>query len=341
VFDGIPDRLSVQSPDFRILRLNRAVIEKYHSSYRELLGKKCYETYYRRSEPCESCPVAATLQSQQPTSSLMKIPEEDATLRVYAYPILDERGNLVSVIEHVHDITEEERLQAQLIQSEKLAGIGVLASGVAHEINNPLTGVIGMAEAAMEEEDLPTVRSYLSDILTCSQRIAEIVQGLRSYCRASKEGEQSLLDINDVLENSLKMVRLGMKADEVTVRENFQPVERIEANLGEIQQVFINLITNAFQAIQGKKGTVTLSTQSLNGGIEAKVSDDGIGIPERYLNRIFDPFFTTKKAGEGTGLGLNIAYRIVTKYGGTIQVDSQENRGTTFTVRFPIKKEER
>jgi PAS domain S-box-containing protein len=340
IFDGIRDQLSAQSPEYQILRVNRAVSEKYHSDFRELIGKKCYETYYQRSQPCEKCPVAVTLQTKAFASTVMTILGEDTTLRVCSYPIFDEKGNIFSVIEHVQDITDEQRLQEQLVQSEKLAGIGYLASGVAHEINNPLSGIIGMVEAAQEEEDVSTIRTYLGDILNCSNRISEIVKGLRSYCRVAKQGELSLIDMNEVLENSVKMVRMGLKAGAVEVVKKFQSVEKLEANLGEVQQVFVNLITNAFQAVNGRGATITLSTRSLKDAIEVKVRDTGIGIPQKVISKIFDPFFTTKKTGDGTGLGLNVVYRIVTKYGGTIDVESKEGVGATFTVRFPIRRDE-
>jgi signal transduction histidine kinase len=284
--------------------------------------------------------VAVTIETKQPASSILKILEEDTTLRISSYPILDEKGHLISIIEYIEDTTEEQRLQDQLIQSEKLAGVGVLASGVAHEINNPLSGVIGMAEVAMEEENLPEIKGYLKDILNCGVRISEIVKGLRTYSRIAKSGEQGLVDINAVLEESLKMVRLATKTTSIEVVKNFQSVDKIEANAGEVQQIFTNLITNAFQAMNGKGGALTLSTRSLKDTIEIKVSDNGMGIPQKYINKIFDPFFTTKKIGEGTGLGLNIVYRIVTKYEGTIDVESKEGIGTTFTIKFPIRRGE-
>jgi signal transduction histidine kinase len=340
IFDGIQNRLSIQTPDYQVFRVNRAVIEKYHATYQELIGRKCYEAYYRRSLPCEKCPVAVTIETKQPTSSIMRISEEETTLRISSYPILDEKGHLVSIIEYIEDITEEQRLQEQLIQSEKLAGVGVLASGVAHEINNPLSGVIGMAEVAMEEENLPEIKGYLKDILNCGVRISEIVKGLRTYSRTAKQGEQSLIDINEVLEESLKMVRLATKTTSIEVVKNFQSVDKIEANAGEVQQVFTNLITNAFQAMNGKGGALTLSTRSLKDIVEIKVSDSGKGISQKNINKIFDPFFTTKKIGEGTGLGLNIVYRIITKYEGTIDVESKEGAGTTFTIKFPIRRGE-
>ena len=340
IFDGIRDQLSIQAPDYQILRVNRAVVENYKSSFRELIGRKCYEVYFQRTLPCEKCPVSVTIEKKQPATSIIKIPESTTTLQIFSYPILDEKGDLASAIEYIKDITEEQRLQEQLIQSEKLAGIGILTSGVTHEINNPLSGIIGMAEIALEEDDLSKNKDYIKDILNCAQRITEIVKGLKSYSRAAKKEDQSPLDLNEVLEESLKMVRLAIKPPSVEVIKKFQSVEKIQANMGEIQQVFTNLITNAFQAMDGKGGKLILSTRSFKDLVEVKVIDHGMGIPPKYLSQIFDPFFTTKKLGEGTGLGLNIVYRIVTKYEGTIDVESKEQVGTTFTIKFPIRRVE-
>jgi signal transduction histidine kinase len=281
-----------------------------------------------------------TLETKKPASSIMKLSENNTTLKIFSYPVLDEKGELTSVIEYMKDVTEEQRLQEQLIQSEKLAGIGILASGVTHEINNPLSGIIGMAEIALEEDDPSKNKDYLKDILTCAQRISEIVKGLKSYSRAAKKEDQSPVDLNEVLEESLKMVHLATKTISVEVIKQFQPIERIKANMGEIQQVFTNLITNAFQAMDGNGGKLVLSTRSLKDSVEVKITDSGMGIPQKYLNQIFDPFFTTKKLGEGTGLGLNIVYRIVTKYEGTIDVESKEQVGTTFTIKFPTRRVE-
>ena len=340
IFDGIRDQLSIQAPDYRILRVNRPVVEKYQTTFEKLINRKCYEAYFKRSEPCERCPVSVSIETKQPASSVMKISEDHTTLQIFSYPIVDEKGKLLSVVEYVKDITEEQRLQEQLIQSEKLAGIGVLASGVAHEINNPLSGIIGMAEIALEEEDPSKKISYLTDILDCGQRINEIVKGLRSYSRAAKKEEFGQVDLNGVLEESLKMVQLATKASSVEVIKEFQTSEKIQANIGEIQQVFTNLITNAFQAMDGKGGKLVLATRALEDFVEVKISDNGMGIPQKYINQIFDAFFTTKNPGEGTGLGLNIVYRIVNKYEGTIDVESREQMGTTFTIKFPIRRVE-
>ena len=340
IFDGIGDQLSIQSPDFEILRVNKSVIERHSTTFTNLIGRKCYEAYYQKTSPCQGCPLSVTIGTRQPASSTLKFPEIEKVQQIFSYPVSDEQGNLLYLIEYVKDVTEEQRLKEQLIQSEKLAGIGILASGVAHEINNPLSGIIGMAEIVLEEEDPSKNRSYLMDILTCGQRIAEIVNGLRSYSRTAKGGELGAIDLHEVLETSLKMVQLATKSVPVEVIKKFQPIEKIKANPGEIQQVFTNLITNAFQAMNGRGGNLILSSRSLKDFVEIKVSDSGVGISPRYLNQIFDPFFTTKKTGEGTGLGLNIVYRIVTKYEGTIEVESTEGVGTTFTIKFPKWRDE-
>ena len=340
IFDGIGDQLSIQSPDFEILRVNKSVIERHSTTFTNLIGRKCYEAYYQKTSPCQGCPLSVTIGTRQPASSTLKFPEIEKVQQIFSYPVSDEKGKLLYLIEYVKDVTEEQRLKEQLIQSEKLAGIGILASGVAHEINNPLSGIIGMAEIVLEEEDPSKNRSYLMDILTCGQRIAEIVNGLRSYSRTAKGGELGAIDLHEVLETSLKMVQLATKSVPVEVIKKFQPIEKIKANPGEIQQVFTNFITNAFQAMNGRGGNLILSSRSLKDFVEIKMSDSGVGISPRYLNQIFDPFFTTKKTGEGTGLGLNIVYRIVTKYEGTIEVESTEGVGTTFTIKFPKWRDE-
>jgi len=339
MFDGIRDKVSMQGLDYQVLRLNRAVVEEYKSTYQELIGRKCYEAYYQRSGPCETCPMTVTIKTKQPASMTTKISERDITLRISSYPILDEKGNLVSVIEYTEDITEEQRLQEQLIRSEKLAGLGILTSGITHEINNPLGGIMGMAEFALGEEDIPKIKEYLGDILNCGRKIDETVKGLSSFSRMAKGEDEIFVDVNEVLENSLKMVRITKKLNRVEVTKLFQPLEKIKANAGEIQLVFNHLITNAFQAMDGKGGKLILSTRSLQDSVEVKVSDSGPGIPQKDLNKVFDPFYTTRKFGEGKGLGLNTVYRLVTRYDGGIDVESKENIGTTFTIRFPIRRD--
>lgn len=339
IFDGIRDPLSLQSLDYEILRMNRAVSEAYCSEYRSLIGRRCFEAYYGRAQPCTGCPLAVTFETQQPATTLMKLPEKERILWVFSYPIFDENGKVISAIEHVHDVTEEQRFQETLIRAEKLAGLGILASGIAHEINNPLSGIVGMAEIAMEEEDLPTLREYLRDILRCSQRINEIVKGLSAYSRSARKDEETPVDIPEVLERPLQVASATVRPHRVEVVRRFQSVERVIGNSSEIQLVFNHLMINAFQAMDGRGGQVILSTRPLKEAVEVKITDQGVGIPSRDLPHIFDPFFTTRKFGEGKGLGLHIAYRLVVKHEGTLDVESAQGVGTTFTVRLPKRRD--
>ena len=340
IFDAIRDQLSLQSTDYRILRVNRAVVETYHTDYRSIIGRKCYEVYFGRQAPCEGCPLAVTFRTKGPATLLMKIPGREKTLRIFSNPILDENGEVRSAIEQIQDITDEQRLQESLIRSEKLAGIGILASGIAHEINNPLSGIVGMAEVALHEEDRSALNDYLKDILHCGQRISEIVEGLSSYSFHARKEQRMAVDVNELLSHALRIAKAAVKQRAVEVIKDLRPVDGVVGNPGEIQLVFNHLITNAFQAMNGRGGKLILSTRALEEAVEIKITDNGIGIPPTDLPHIFDPFFTTKKFGEGKGLGLNIAYRIVAKHEGTLDVETVEGKGTTFTVRLPKGRKE-
>lgn len=239
-------------------------------------------------------------------------------------------------------LAELRSMQAELIQAEKLAGIGTLAAGIAHEISSPLFGVMGLAEAIGEEEDLALVRQYASDIVDYSRSIKDIVIELTGYSRTAQAEYLTTVEFSRVIEDAVRLV----------VRSTPFPAEQIALDLGEgnfvnartneVQQVFVNLVKNAVEAVQehrGGDGRVEVASGSGDGHVWARVSDNGPGIPKERQSMIFDPFYTTKAPGRGTGLGLNIVYRIVTKYRGTIQVESSAD-GTIFHVRLPTDSEQ-
>jgi signal transduction histidine kinase len=229
----------------------------------------------------------------------------------------------------------ERDLRDQLIQSEKLASIGTLASGIAHEINNPLYTITGLSEHLQDESDPEVVREYVDEIITAGRRIAGIVQGLNAFARQTQVEEVCDIDLNFTLDEAVKMARRATVLDQVQVVTQYDAVPPVRGKTDEVLQVFVNLVTNAVQAMEGC-GTLTLSTASDNGFVRATVRDTGPGIPRNNLHRIFDPFFTTKEQGKGTGLGLHIVRDIVTKYGGNVSVESTLGHGTTFTVTLPV-----
>lgn len=235
----------------------------------------------------------------------------------------------------IRDMTAEKKLQQQLIQSEKLAGIGTMAAGIAHEMNNPLFGIMGMAEAILDEEDPKLIKEYSEDIIKYSQSVTGIVKGLTLYSRSTEAGDLGLIDVNDKLDDAIKIVRHSLEFDGIHVRKEYKTEKKVMINSGEIQQVFVNIIHNAAQAMDGK-GRLELLTRTSGNSVLVRISDDGPGIQKEHIGKIFDPFFTSKGPDKGTGLGLNIVYRIVQKYDGNIIAESEEGKGASFTITFPI-----
>ncbi len=224
--------------------------------------------------------------------------------------------------------------QEQLIQSAKLAAIGELASNVAHEINNPLTSIIGFAELSKEEDDMEAVRKSLEIIEKESLRARDIVKQLLGFAR-KKPLQLTAVAINDVLREAVSLSSSQARMGRVKVVEEYQDVPVTTGDVDQLKQVFLNIITNAVHAMPDG-GSVSISTSALGEYIFVRMTDTGHGIPSDLRQRIFEPFFSTKK-DKGTGLGLSISYRIIRDHGGRIDVESEEGKGTTFVVRLPIR----
>jgi two-component system, NtrC family, sensor kinase len=248
---------------------------------------------------------------------------------------LEEWGRTLE--EKVKQRTEElVAVEARVAQSERLASLGMLAAGVAHEINNPLGAILALTALTLEDTrpDDPD-RENLEEVLKQAQRCRDIVKGLLEFSRQS-EIHTERVDVNRILEDTLSLISKQAAFFNVTVVKNWEP--RLPAVMGDksqLQQVFMNILMNSVQAME-ERGTIAMTTRRGRlGDVEVVVSDTGRGIPEEVIARIFDPFFTTKGSGEGTGLGLSIAYGLIAKHHGTIHVESHPAKGTTFTVRLP------
>jgi two-component system NtrC family sensor kinase len=242
-------------------------------------------------------------------------------------------------------IKEKSRLvketEAQLIQMEKMASLGILAAGIAHEINNPLGFLISNLETLQDyTKDIDKsindatmagdLKAITQESLEGAYRIKKIVQDLRTFSRKS-ESQTVPIDINQILESTLSIVWNEIKY-KVDVEKEYQASSKIWVDPTELSQVFLNILINAAQAIKGK-GTITLSTWEDEKNIFVKISDNGCGIPSEILPKIFDPFFTTRK--KGTGLGLSVSYNIIKKYQGEIEVESKVGKGASFTIQLP------
>lgn len=231
-----------------------------------------------------------------------------------------------------------EQLQQKLLQSEKLASIGTLASGIAHELNNPLTGILGMAEAILDEDDLNTIKSFSKDIIDYTLGASAIVKELASYSRTIINESISKIDLTVIIKNSLNLVKLSHNLSGIAIFPDFRKECWIQANSGEMYQVFVNLITNAVQAMEEKGGQLTLICSNDGQFVKTGVKDTGTGIKKDHLSQLYSPFFTTKPPGKGTGLGLYVIDKIVSKYKGNVEVISEVGVGTSFTLTFPMKK---
>jgi PAS domain S-box-containing protein len=235
------------------------------------------------------------------------------------------------------DVTEQKQLQDQLIQAEKLSSLGTLVSGMAHEINNPVQGILGMAEIILQEDDPEKMKQYARDIVDCSTHVGEVVRNFACYARPASRDSETGIDVCERIVEAVRLVQRCPQFGHVEVITQFQPTRTFRACRTEIDQVFVNLISNAVEAMGGA-GQLTLRACVQGDSVTASIQDTGCGIPPHLIGKIFDPFVTTKDPGKGTGLGLSIVYKIVAKYGGRIAVDSEEGKGSTFTVEFPITR---
>ena len=261
-------------------------------------------------------------------------PEMEASLHAHKLPganILSGSASrlLWKLIQH------ESKLEAELLQSEKLAGIGSFAAGIAHDINNPLQLILGLAENLTEEQDLAAVHEQAHDIIEAVKRTSAICRDLTRYSRRASPHQDLLVSVNEKLDEALKIARYAASLHDIEMIKQYQPGAVVKGNPDELLHVLVNLITNAVHAMELVGGTLTLTTTLSDGQVHVQISDTGCGIPPDKISEIFEPFFTTKAPGKGTGLGLYNVKTIVDKMHGTIAVDSHVDKGTTLTLIFP------
>ena len=254
----------------------------------------------------------------------------------------DEIGDLANSFNTMADELDDreqslKETQSALVQSEKMSAFGQLGAGIAHEVKNPLAGILGLTQLSMRkiEEDSPIFEN-LSLIEKETKRCQMIMENLLKFARKDEVAFDSV-DINTVLENTAAIVEHQLSINRVKLQKELDPdLPRIEGNANQLQQVLMNLMINAQQAMKGEPGTVTVrSLPGGNGNIKIEINDDGPGMPEEIREKIFEPFFSTKPSGEGTGLGLSVSYGIIKEHNGTITVNSKPGEGASFTLDLP------
>ncbi len=373
IFDSITDPTFLLAPDLRILRANRGVARMVRRPLEKVLGRTCREVLGGVARDCDRCSARRTFQTGNPTHTELRGP--DGTLySVHFFPMVH-RGRVEAVVGRYRDVTAEREMERRLLHSEKMASIGQLAAGVAHEINNPIGFILSnlnrMAEYAAElaeagaalqaigEQALSGVRDPASAWTAYFERrgqsdldflFADQVAAL-AECREGAERIRKIVsdlrtfshphgqDWEQADLNAGLESTLHIAAAELKhrcdIRREYGSLPPVTCRPQQLNQVFMNLLVNAAQAIPDR-GTVTVRTRAEGAQVLVSVTDTGAGIPAERLSKIFDPFFTTKAVGKGTGLGLHIAANIVRTHGGEIRVESRVGVGTTFTMVLPV-----
>ena len=260
------------------------------------------------------------------------------TLRSSAAPLFDAEGKVNGVVASARDVTVSKQSEAQLVQKEKLAAMGQMMAGVAHELNNPLTAILGVSDLLRERSTHDAARVHAEIILQQARRAAAIIQNLLAFSRPSAQGRMKVR-LDEIVERALQLHQASLRQKNIHV-DFTSPgdLPAIEGDPKLLAQVFSNLIINAEQAVAAvhDRGTLRVSLGHANGSVSATFADDGPGIASENIGKIFDPFFTTKRPGGGTGLGLTISLALVKEHGGTIEVQSSPGSGASLRVLLPV-----
>ncbi len=336
IYDSIRDYVLLVGPDSRVTEANRFFLEQFGLAEGQADGRSIYELFKLDVEPGNG-PVGAALDSMRPVATEM-ITNDGKVLTWQVYPLIDPVEGAQKAVVYIRDVTEQRLMSQKLAQKDKLSSLGELVSGVAHELNNPLTGIMCFSELLMDDGLRPEMNSKLKKINEASHRCKKIIDNLLTFARW-KRPEKTYQNINKLISDCIEMRMYQLNVDNVELDldlEDSVPLTMLDDN--QMHQVFLNLINNASDAIKetGDRGKIKISTRHVWNKIVVKVEDSGRGIPEDVANRIFDPFFTTKGVGKGTGLGLSISYGIITEHGGNIYASSKLGKGTVFVVELPV-----
>jgi two-component system NtrC family sensor kinase len=371
-FDAIVDPLAIVRGDHRVMRANLAYSAHAARPIRDVPGKLCYEMIAGRTEPCEGCPLQRAIVGET-SRGVDVLGRNGRSLHVWAFPLratrvartASESGTTaltellaaeseptqdilttVAAVCYYRDVTEERTLESKLARTEKLASLGLFVGGVAHEINNPLGGILAFTQLLLRSSthDEELVKN-LSEIERSALRAKRIIESLLSFAHGSQHLSQEAVDCETLVGEAVSTFNKdygtsGRVRVEVAVQND---TPRIQGDPALLHQLLRNLLQNAENAMPVRGGEIRISARSTvwqRGthrirAVRLEVQDNGSGIPEAHLSRIFDPFFTTKDEKKGTGLGLSICHRIVEQHGGLIEVQSTVGRGTTFSIVLP------
>jgi len=336
-FDALSEGIAVVDGEGRVRRANRSLAALLGSPLPAVIGSHLCEALIGKSHALMGL-LDAARRGEHPPALVARSERLGSTMRVNAARIPSATQDQ-SVVVLVEDVTDQQVMETQLIQSEKLAAVGQLVSGVAHELNNPLTSIAGLSEFLLEQKEISKKdRGHLKVIHEQAERAGRIVRNLLTFAR-KEPAERSPVDLNDVIQRTLQLMEYDLKIADVEVHRDLRPaLSHVLGDLHSLQQVVLNLLTNAAQAVAenrpGLPRSITVSTWS-DDLVHLRVADTGPGINDVVAQNVFTPFFTTKEPGKGTGLGLSITYTIVENHGGRITVERPSTGGAAFRVDLP------
>ncbi len=350
VLDGIADVIALVSLDFRVRTVNHSYFGTFPN--KNPVGDFCYRVFRNQSQPCTDCPLLKAWHKNRIVrqDAIISVDDKNRQFEITASPLRDASNTPTDIILVKRDVTLQKEYQAKYVQAEKMATIGLLAAGVAHEINNPLAAISGFAEGLKRrvgriEEYLAQGRDIQSDfrenieiILSECNRCRDIVQGLLTFS-PRKKAAFSLVNINDMILVVLRLLRQKLKkrSPDFLGLALDRDLPRIRGIAAELEQVILNLVLNAIDATR-EKGRITIRSRSENEEwICIDIEDTGCGIAPDDLPRLFEPFFTTKPVGQGIGIGLSTCYNIIRQHGGEILVESQLGAGSVFMIKLPVQ----
>src|SRR5467141_1722076 len=337
-FDALSEGIAVVDDEGRVRRSNRALASLLGTPLQNVIGTPLGEALLGKPNALQEL-LAATRRGDRPAPLVARSDRLGRAVRVNAARIPG-AATEQSIVVMVEDVTEQQALETQLVQSEKLAAVGQLVSGVAHELNNPLTSIAGLSEFLLEQKELGQKdRGHLQVIQEQAERASRIVRNLLTFARKGG-AERVPVDLNDVIRRTLSLTSYDLKLKDIQVeRELSGALPDVFGDRHGLQQVVLNLVTNAAHAVaenpRERPREITVSTW-FDGQVHLRVADTGPGIPDEIVQSVFTPFFTTKEPGKGTGLGLSITYSIVESHGGQITLEPRGPRGgAAFRVDLP------
>ncbi|MCE3009254.1 MAG: ATP-binding protein [Proteobacteria bacterium] len=321
-FDGIRDPIAIIDEDYNLIRSNRAFVDRSFQ-------RKCFEVFASRNIPCEHCPLQDSLKNEEPLHRELSIRQRKYL--VHSYPIsLKNAERRTSVVHQYVDVTQKRELYLRMLQSEKMEAMGLLAGNIAHELNNPLTGLRALSQVLIQDyRGQGQIEQDLTEIEKATARSQKIIKNLLDFSQGGSQ-ELRLISVRELIERTLPMLKTALRMHRLKL-DLFPGEDFILVEPHLFQQVIFNLVNNACQAMK-ENGVVTLRTRVADDHLIFEVRDQGPGVPEAMKEQIFEPFFTTKQEGLGTGLGLSISKKIVESLSGKIEVQNAEDSGAIFRV---------